>query len=48
MEMSEWALPATPAHTYADLVQRAKSEGWYERSKSFLRGGIWKTFLTLP
>ncbi|MFZ1711859.1 MAG: alpha-amylase/4-alpha-glucanotransferase domain-containing protein [Nitrosomonas sp.] len=46
MEMSEWALPATPAHTYADLVQRAKSEGWYERSKSFLRGGIWKNFFS--
>ncbi len=46
MEMSEWTLPAMPAHTYADLVQRAKTEGWYERSKSFLRGGIWKNFFS--
>lgn len=46
MEMSEWTLPAVPAHTYADLVQRAKTEGWYERSKSFLRGGIWKNFFS--
>ncbi|MDT8363098.1 MAG: alpha-amylase/4-alpha-glucanotransferase domain-containing protein [Nitrosomonas sp.] len=46
IEMSEWTLPATPAHTYADLVQRAKTENWYERSKSFLRGGIWKNFFS--
>jgi len=46
MEMSEWTLPAAPAHTYADLVQRAKTEGWYDRSKSFLRGGIWKNFFS--
>jgi 4-alpha-glucanotransferase len=46
IEMSEWTLPATPAHVYADLLQQAKVEGWYEQSKSFLRGGIWKNFFS--
>lgn len=46
IEMSEWTLPAAPAHVYADLMQRAKLEGWYEQSKSFIRGGIWKNFFS--
>ncbi len=45
-EMNEWTLPAKPANDYADLVQQAKSAGWYERNKSFLRGGIWKNFFS--
>lgn len=46
IEMNEWTLPAEPAHIYADLVQQAKSAGWYEQNKSFLRGGIWKNFFS--
>lgn len=46
IEMNEWTLPAEPAHVYADLVQQAKSAGWYEQNKSFLRGGIWKNFFS--
>ncbi len=46
IEMSEWTLPAEPAHVYADLIQQAKTAGWYEQSKSFLRGGIWKNFFS--
>jgi 4-alpha-glucanotransferase len=46
IEMNEWALPATSANDYADLIQQAKSAGWYERNKSFLRGGIWKNFFS--
>ncbi|MCC6916662.1 alpha-amylase/4-alpha-glucanotransferase domain-containing protein [Nitrosomonas sp.] len=46
VEMNEWTLPAEPAHTYADLVQQAKSAGVYEQNKSFLRGGIWKNFFS--
>ena len=46
IEMSEWTLPATPAHIYADLVQQAKAEGWYEQNKPFIRGGIWKNFFS--
>lgn len=46
IEMNEWTLPAGPAHIYADLVQQAKLAGSYAHSKSFLRGGIWKNFLS--
>lgn len=46
IEMNEWALPAKSANDYADLIQQAKSAGWYERNKSFLRGGIWKNFFS--
>jgi len=46
IEMNEWTLPAEPAHIYDDLVQQAKTAGRYEQSRSFLRGGIWKNFLS--
>jgi 4-alpha-glucanotransferase/alpha-amylase len=46
IEMNEWTLPAQTAHIYADLVRQAKSAGWYERHKAFLRGGIWKNFFS--
>ncbi|HEX8874724.1 MAG TPA: alpha-amylase/4-alpha-glucanotransferase domain-containing protein [Nitrosospira sp.] len=46
IEMNEWTLPARPAHIYADLVREAKSAGWYEQHKAFLRGGIWKNFFS--
>ena len=44
--MNEWTLPAQSANTYADLVQQAKTSGWYEHKKAFLRGGIWKNFFS--
>lgn len=46
IEMNEWTLPAQAANTYADLVQEAKSKGLFDRNKAFLRGGIWKNFIT--
>lgn len=45
-EMNEWTLPAESANAYANLVQQAKTAGWYERDKAFLRGGIWKNFFS--
>ncbi len=45
-EMNEWTLPAPAANGYADLVARAKAEGRFEREKAFLRGGMWKNFLS--
>lgn len=45
-EMNEWSLPAPVANRYADLVARAKAEGWFAQDKAFLRGGMWKNFLT--
>ncbi len=44
IEMNEWTLPVESAHTYAELIQQAKTFGWYEQKKAFLRGGIWKNF----
>ncbi|MFZ1766563.1 MAG: alpha-amylase/4-alpha-glucanotransferase domain-containing protein, partial [Candidatus Nitrotoga sp.] len=46
IEMNEWTLPVAAAHTYADLVHTEKASGHYEERKAFLRGGIWKNFLT--
>ncbi|WP_297324781.1 alpha-amylase/4-alpha-glucanotransferase domain-containing protein [Nitrosomonas sp.] len=46
IEMNEWTLPTQSASTYADLVQQAKTSGWYEHKKAFLRGGIWKNFFS--
>ncbi len=46
IEMNEWTLPTPAAHAYADLVEREKRGGSYEASKAFLRGGIWKNFVS--
>ena len=46
IEMNEWSLPSAAANEYADLVNRAKAEGRFEQDKAFLRGGMWKNFLT--
>ncbi len=46
IEMNEWTLPAKPAHRYARLVKDAKREEDYEANKAFIRGGIWRNFLT--
>ncbi len=46
IEMNEWTLPAERAQDYASLVEAARAQQRYERDKAFLRGGIWKNFLT--
>jgi hypothetical protein len=46
IEMNEWTLPAPAAHAYADLVEREKRGGSFDASKAFLRGGIWKNFVS--
>ena len=46
IEMNEWTLPAQPANIYANLVRQAKTAGWYEGNRAFLRGGIWKNFFS--
>lgn len=46
IEMNEWTLPAEAAHVYAGLVQEAKQAGRFDRDKAFLRGGIWRNFLS--
>lgn len=44
IEMNEWTLPAPAAAIYDELVEHEKREGRYERTKPFVRGGIWKNF----
>lgn len=46
IEMNEWTLPVPAAHRYADLIEAQKAAAEYEQNKPFLRGGIWKNFLT--
>ena len=46
IEMNEWTLPAAAANAYADLVETSKQQGRFDQQKAFLRGGIWKNFLS--
>ncbi len=46
IEMNEWSLPAAAANRYADLVSEQRNIGQYEAHKAFVRGGIWKNFLS--
>ena len=46
IEMNEWTLPAPAADAYAGLVAREKEAGRYEAGKAFLRGGIWRNFMS--
>lgn len=46
IEMNAWTLSSQPANVYSGLVHQAKIAGWYESHKAFVRGGIWKNFLS--
>ncbi len=46
IEMNEWTLPAQPARVFSDLVNRSKQDGRYDIQKAFIRGGIWRNFLS--
>jgi hypothetical protein len=46
IEMNEWTLPASAAEIYAGLVDHEKAAGRFDRSKAFVRGGIWRNFFT--
>ena len=46
IEMNEWTLPAAAARAYRDLVDQEKQAGRFETRKPYLRGGIWRNFLT--
>jgi len=45
-EMGEWSLPAPAARRYSELVEAARHEGVLERDRPYIRGGIWKNFMT--
>ncbi|MDE1942031.1 MAG: DUF1926 domain-containing protein [Betaproteobacteria bacterium] len=46
IEMNEWTLPAEASAIYAGLVEEARQTGHYDKGKPFLRGGIWRNFLS--
>ena len=46
IEMNEWTLPAPRAHAYRLLVETEKAAGRFEAHKPFLRGGIWRNFMS--
>ncbi len=46
IEMNEWTLPAPRAATYHALIETEKAAGRFEAHKPFLRGGIWRNFMS--
>jgi len=46
IEMNEWTLDADRADAFAALVKHEKDQNRYESSKPFLRGGIWRNFIS--
>ena len=46
IEMNEWTLNAERADRFADLVKQEKDHHRYEQNKPFLRGGIWRNFMS--
>ncbi len=44
-EMGEWSLFAERAIEYQSLVEKLKQEGFLEKYKGYLKGGIWRNFL---
>ena len=45
-EMNEWTLPMPAAGVYARLLAAEKAAGRGEAHRPFVRGGIWRNFLT--
>ncbi|MEY2631566.1 MAG: hypothetical protein RIR00_220, partial [Pseudomonadota bacterium] len=45
-EMNEWTLPMPAAGDYANLLRQEKDAGRGDRHRPFLRGGIWRNFLS--
>ncbi len=46
IEMNEWTLGAGSAERYMELVRDETARGRYATSKAFVRGGIWRNFLS--
>ncbi|MDI6740062.1 MAG: DUF1926 domain-containing protein, partial [Candidatus Edwardsbacteria bacterium] len=45
-EMGEWVLEPRAQAVYRELVDGLKREGSYEKFMPFIKGGIWRNFLT--
>ncbi|MBI1394360.1 MAG: DUF1926 domain-containing protein [Betaproteobacteria bacterium] len=46
IEMGEWSLPAQRADDFHALLAHHREHHDYDRFKAFLRGGIWRNFLS--
>ena len=46
IEMNEWTLPGPRAMEYHALVEQERQAGHFEAHKPFLRGGIWRNFMS--
>jgi hypothetical protein len=46
IEMNEWTLPGPVAQRYHALVEAEKTGGRFDAHKPFLRGGIWRNFMS--
>lgn len=46
IEMNEWTLDADRADAFSALVKQEKEQKRYDSSKPFLRGGIWRNFIS--
>ena len=46
IEMNEWTLPAPRAAAYHALIEAEKAAGRFQGNKAFLRGGIWRNFMS--
>jgi len=46
IEMNEWTLPAPRAAAYHALLEAERAAGRFEAHKPFLRGGIWRNFMS--
>ena len=46
IEMNEWTLPAPRARAYHALLEQEKAAGRFEAHKPFLRGSIWRNFMS--
>ena len=45
-EMNQWPLPMPAAAVYAQLLASAKAAGHLDQQRPFIRGGIWRNFLS--
>ncbi len=45
-EMMEWALPTRARANFESLIESLKKDGKFESMEMFLKGGLWRTFMS--
>ncbi|HCZ07125.1 MAG TPA: 4-alpha-glucanotransferase, partial [Thermotogae bacterium] len=46
LEMTEWALPSKARKEFEELLEDLRKRGEFEKFSMFLKGGIWRSFLS--